>query len=313
MSIIPYVRMARPSHWIKNIFVLPGIMVAVMFKKSLGDLSLLTLVAGILSPCLMASANYVINEWLDARYDRHHPEKRGRPAATGQVRLPAVIAEYVLLAAGGLLLSAAIHRAHFLVSLCFLAMGIIYNMPPLRSKERAVVDVLSESINNPIRFMLGWTMVAPDYLPPVSALLGYWMGGAFLMAVKRLAELRHLGDRSIAVNYRKSFGFYTEERLLASILFYAMCSLFFLGVFLVKYRIELLISMPFVAVLFCQYLLLGYRHDSSAQKPEKLYKEKGLFAYMLFLAALMAVLLFVDMPVMTTLLNRMLIAARWGP
>ena len=31
---------------------------------------------GILSICLLASSNYVINEWLDAEFDKFHPEKK---------------------------------------------------------------------------------------------------------------------------------------------------------------------------------------------------------------------------------------------
>ena len=35
-------------------------------------------------------------------------------------------------------------------------MGCLYNIPPIRTKDHAYVDVLSESINNPIRFLVGW-------------------------------------------------------------------------------------------------------------------------------------------------------------
>jgi hypothetical protein len=33
----------------------------------------------------MTSANYTINEWLDADFDRHHPIKRDRAAAAGRI------------------------------------------------------------------------------------------------------------------------------------------------------------------------------------------------------------------------------------
>jgi len=44
-------------------------------------------------------------------------------------------------------------------------MGLVYNVPPLRTKDRQYLDVLSESINNPLRFMLGWTAVIGSLLP----------------------------------------------------------------------------------------------------------------------------------------------------
>ena len=56
------------------------------------------------------------------------------------------------------------------------------------------VDVLSESVNNPLRLLLGWFVVTPDVVPPVSLLVAYWMVGAFFMASKRFAEYRSIGD-----------------------------------------------------------------------------------------------------------------------
>ena len=67
-----YVRMARIDHWFKNIFVIPGVVVAAYFvRPDLGTLVFPVLI-GLLSVCLAASANYVLNEWLDMATDRHH-------------------------------------------------------------------------------------------------------------------------------------------------------------------------------------------------------------------------------------------------
>ena len=49
--------------------------------------------------------------------------------------------------------------------------------------------------------------------------------------------------------------------------------------FLIKYRIELLLTIPFLALLFVWYLKIGMKHDSAAQKPETLYKERAFMAY----------------------------------
>ena len=71
-------------------------------------------------------------------------------------------------------------------------------MPPIRTKEWAYVDVLSESINNPIRLLLGWFALVTSHVPPASLAISYWMAGAFLMAVKRYAEYRHIGNPEAA-------------------------------------------------------------------------------------------------------------------
>ena len=48
------------------------------------------------------------------------------------------------------------------------------------------------------------------------------------------------------------------------------------------HRVELLLSFPFLALLFAWYLWLGMRPESAAQHPEKLYQERAFFAFCLF-------------------------------
>ena len=52
-------------------------------------------------PCLIASANYTINEYLDARYDRFHPLKQDRPGAQGRLEPRLVALQYLGLTAVG--------------------------------------------------------------------------------------------------------------------------------------------------------------------------------------------------------------------
>lgn len=106
----------------------------------------------------------------------------------------------------------------------------------VRTKDVAILDVLSESVNNAIRLLIGWFCLAKNQMPPMSIVVGYWMAGAFLMAMKRFAEYRMIGDSKLAGLYRKSFKKYTAELLLNSAFFYAMCSAFLMGIFLVQQR-----------------------------------------------------------------------------
>ena len=122
------------------------------------------------------------------------------------------------------------------------------------------------------------------------------MGGAYLMGVKRYSEYRFIGDKAIAGQYRRSFCFYTEEKLIISFFFYALCSTFYIGVFLIKYRVELLIGLPFIALLFSWYLHIGMKPNSSAQHPEKLYKETEFILYVILVAMLIAFLMLFDIP-----------------
>jgi len=302
-----YLRMARPDHWIKNLFVLPGTVAAlVMLKVPLLPLTW-PLLLGLVSVCLVSSANYLINEWLDAAYDKFHPVKRLRPSVAGLVKRRFVYLSYALLTVSGLLLALAVSIPFLLAAVALLLMGLLYNVKPFRTKDRAYLDVLSESINNPIRLLMGWFVVTNQFLPPSTLVFGYWMGGAFLMAVKRYSEFRVFPDKQTAGLYRRSFARYTEESLLLSSVFYAIIASLLVGVFMIKYRVELVLTFPLLAVLFVWYLHVGLKPNSAAQHPERLYREKGLFLFLLLLGVLMVVLLFVDIPWLHVLLSNALL------
>jgi len=292
-----YVRIARPDHWIKQLFILPGVVFALFLVEGV---ALSAVAADILlaffATSFIASANYVINEWLDAKFDKFHPTKKNRPVVSGNVKFAGVMVEYVLLTVLGLGCAIAASRPVFFMELWLWVMGILYNVKPFRTKEIPYLDVLSESVNNAIRLLIGWFAVTAVYFPPVSIVFGYWMGGAFLMATKRYAEYRMIGDKQRAGDYRRSFRYYSEETLLISAFFYALLSIFFCGVFMVKYRAELILDIPLLCGLFCIYFHISYKEDSGAQKPEKLFREKGLMLYLLVLFAVTCLLMLIDIP-----------------
>lgn len=298
-----YIGIARPDHWIKNAFMLPGAAMAFIVDDRVQLTSAAFLAAGIISACLLASANYTINEYLDGKFDRHHPTKSSRPAAQGKIRLDLVLAQYVFLAAAGLVIASQLNPVFFFASLLLLFMGIVYNVEPIRTKDKVFLDVLSESVNNPIRLILGWAAITTIVMPPSSLLICYWAGGAYLMTVKRYAEYRMIGDAERAGLYRKSFRHYTEQSLLLASFFYALTSVFFLAIFLIKYRIEFVLSFPFFAFLFVWYLKIASQPTSLAINPEKIYRNRPFLIYVAFLALLMAGLFFIDMPALEFLID----------
>lgn len=295
-----YIKIARPDHWIKNAFIIPGLVLAVvLIGKPENMVSFLVkLIAGFFATCFIASANYVINEWLDAEFDKYHPTKKYRPVVSQNMKFSLVMVEYVVCILVGILLSLLVNTPFLLTEIWLLVMGILYNVKPIRTKDVVYLDVLSESINNMIRLLLGWFIVCETLLPPSSIMVGYWMAGAFLMAVKRYAEYRMIGDPKLAGSYRKSFIKYTEETLLCSAFFYALCATFLIGIFLLKYRIEYIVAIPLLFFLFCYYLYIAHKPDSAAQKPEKLFREKKLMILVAALIVLFAILTVVDIPVM---------------
>lgn len=288
-----YIKIMRIDHWIKQLFILPGFVCALYLGNYNINVNLfIKLIIGLLATSLIASANYVINEYLDSEFDKYHPTKSKRPLVEESVKGSIIWMLWFILSAIGLLIGFfTIGKNFFFMELWLLIMGILYNVKPFRTKDIYYLDVLSESINNSIRFMLGWFILPIKIVVPISIFLGYWMAGAFLMGIKRYAEYRMINDKSKASSYRKSFKYYNEKTLLSSSFFYAMCSVFFIGIFLIKYKIELILTIPFIVGLFCYYFYISFSNDSVVQKPEKLYKEKGLMIYCIFLVFLFVILM----------------------
>jgi 4-hydroxybenzoate polyprenyltransferase len=284
----PYVEIARVDHWFKNIFVLPGIVSGFLLEPATQHWGAVPRVAVcLLATCLVASSNYVLNEILDAPTDRFHPAKRTRPVPSGRVNLRLAYLEWIALGAAGLGMGATIGLAFFLSLLSLWVMGLVYNVPPVRSKEIPYLDVLSEALNNPIRFLLGWYGVQAAQFPPSSFLLAYWIIGAYLMTAKRLAEFRQIGDPEQAGRYRASFRLYTESQLATAMLTFAAGFMFFVGVILVKYHVEFILACPLLLVYLGYYNSLAYQEDSVAQNPEKLYRDPKLMFLTLGLAVVL--------------------------
>lgn len=294
-----HIKIARVDHWVKNVFVLPGIVVAISIDRStLTPILPWHIVIGLLSVCLVTSSNYVINEVLDARFDREHPGKRDRPVPSGQVNIRLAYLEWFALMLVGIGLGFVVSVPFALVLCGLWLMSCVYNIPPIRSKDVPYIDVLSESINNPLRMLAGWYITNTKALPPASLLVSYWMIGCYFMAIKRFAEYRELDDAARSTAYRKSFAYYDERRLLVSIVFYASQAMLFFGAFIMRYRLELILSFPLVALVMAIYLSLAFKQDSAVQRPEGLYREPRLMAAVISCALLMVLLLFVDVPIL---------------
>jgi 4-hydroxybenzoate polyprenyltransferase len=292
-----HLAIARLDHSIKNLFVLPGVIVPLSSYPGLLTRGLVwKLVLAFVSITLVACSNYVINEVLDAPFDRLHPTKKNRAAARGHVNTGVAYVQWIAMMLVGVGIGLLVGKMFALTAAFLWVMGCIYNIPPARTKDVPYLDVLTESINNPLRMLLGWYAVTSVLVPPVSLLVSYWMIGCYFMALKRFSELKEIGDRSVAGAYRASFKRYTPESLLVSVVFYASTAMLFFGAFIIRYRIELILGFPLVAWVMAIYFKLAFKPESSVQNPEKLYKEPLLMGAFSATVVVMALLLFVRMP-----------------
>jgi 4-hydroxybenzoate polyprenyltransferase len=291
---LDYIRVMRPDHWLKNIFIVFGHVVAIVLLDL--PLTLPTVLVAALSlipACLIASANYILNEILDAPFDRVHPTKKDRPVPSGKVKVGWLWVLMGVLCVAGFAMALVMFNTGYMAALgLLLASGFVYNVEPLRLKDRAFLDVIAESFNNPIRLWLGWYALAPaTTFPPLSIVMAWWFFGALLMAGKRYAEYRFIGDGERSGRYRKSFKVYTEKSLVLSMVTYANFFCFCMGIAITTYRPNLVFVFPVVVIAILVYLNRAMTEEEARLEPEHLLKSPlvlGCTALVLVLAGALA-------------------------
>jgi 4-hydroxybenzoate polyprenyltransferase len=271
-----YLKPLRFDHWIKNLVVPIGSVLALVAGGSpLTRDSLVRIVLAFVLSGLVSSINYALNEILDAPFDARHPVKRFRPIPAGRVRVKPLLVLTAVVGAVVVATAASLFSTPFLLATAalFLA-GLVYNLPPVRLKDRPFLDAVVESFTNPVRLAIGWYAVSDTAGGPPLALLGaVWGFGAFLMTGKRLAELRELAD--LAAHYRPTFRAYSVRRLLAVQLGYALLALATLAGFLASSRPRVLIAFPLVVLLLAWSLRMTFEPHSPLVDPEHLYRRLG--------------------------------------
>ncbi len=293
-----YLKVMRPDHWLKNVFIIFGHAVAVVLLAVPLDARAFAMAALSLVPaCLIASANYILNEILDAPFDRIHPTKKLRPVPAGKVRVSVLWLLMGALIVVGFGMAAWLFNVGYVLALGLLLLsGLVYNIPPLRLKDRAFLDVIAESFNNPIRLWLGWYALAPaTTFPPLSIVMAWWFFGALLMAGKRYAEYRFIGDSERSGRYRRSFQVYTEKSLILSMVTYANFFCFCAGIAIVTYRPNLIFVFPLVVLAIGVYLHRAMSEEEARLEPEHLLASPLVIACTLAVLVLAGYLAFTDL------------------
>jgi 4-hydroxybenzoate polyprenyltransferase len=145
----PLLRALRPVQWSKNLLVFA----ALLFSMNVFDAwSVAQAVGAFVVFCMVSSAIYLLNDLRDREQDAHHPVKRFRPIASGQVRPRTARIGSVAFAAGALAGALLIDRELFLVVAGYLALMVAYS---LLLKRVVLLDVIVISIGFLLRAAAG--------------------------------------------------------------------------------------------------------------------------------------------------------------
>ncbi len=296
----PYFEAMRLGRWPRSLAIFFGV-AAYFFlhRDSVAALPILWAVGQSAFAFLLtwgiSTVNYIINEIVDAPYDIHHPTKRNRPLARGEIKKRPFLLWGILV--GLLCLSSAylfFSSPFFFSLLALLIAGFMYNIKPIRTKDIPFLDSISESANNPIRFLIGWFAFSPAHVfPPLSLLLSWWFFGNFLMISKRLSEYRLLKDK--AESYRSSLSKYSIPSLLFGIMLSG--ALFFAGyfVFALSHKLQsFLYFSPFVFFYLFLFLWKTLREKEAMEEPERLLVHPKFAVYTIFLILLFSLSYFFD-------------------
>jgi decaprenyl-phosphate phosphoribosyltransferase len=276
---LEYLKICRPDHWLKNVFIVFGHMVAITLVLNFDVTADVVRMAvlSLIPACLVASANYILNEILDAPFDAMHPTKRLRGIPAGKVRVSILwwMKAGLIIAAFALTWLWGFNWAYVTALALLLISGFVYNVRPLRLKDRAFADVIAESFNNPIRLWLGYYALAtPNHVPPASIVLAWWFFGALLMTGKRYSEFRFIGDAELSGRYRRSFQTYTEKSLILAMITYANLFCFCTGIAMAVYPQlnNLVFVFPFLVAAVLAYFHHAMKEETARLEPEQLLR-----------------------------------------
>lgn len=184
----------RPHQWVKNVFVLAGLVFSQSWDVITLDLAVLRAFAAF---CCASSMVYILNDWHDRASDALHPVKRKRPLASGAVTaIPAMLLAATLFAAG-VLLAAGNYTLMLLLAL-YVVLNMAYSW---RLKQVPVVDVAIIAAGFMLRLLAGTIAVG---IPPSRWLL---LTGIFVTLYlgfcKRKAESfqEEASQRAVMVGY----------------------------------------------------------------------------------------------------------------
>jgi 4-hydroxybenzoate polyprenyltransferase len=180
-GIVDHVKPFRLQHWVKNLLIIAPLLASHRLNE--GALVAKAVLAFLAFGCF-ASAGYVMNDLLDLTADRHHPRKRSRPFAAGDLPLVYGLLIIPVLIGLGSFIASLISSIFLAIALTYYAVSALYS---LCIKNMALLDVIVLAGLYTLRIIAGSAAVV---ISPSPWLLASSIFLFFSLAlVKRYSEL----------------------------------------------------------------------------------------------------------------------------
>ncbi|MGG1659092.1 decaprenyl-phosphate phosphoribosyltransferase [Brevibacillus sp. NRS-1366] len=262
------IRQLRPHQWTKNLLVFAALLFS-LHKVSPNVIGK-SLIAFLLF-CFVSGCVYILNDFVDIKNDRNHPEKQFRPMASGALPPFLALGFGVVLLAGSLITAFYFDRLFGVVLTLYFVMNIAYS---LKLKHVVILDVMIISAGFVLRAIGGSLMIQTPFTPWF--LLCTMLLALFLAISKRRHELHLLQTEK--GTHRKVLDSYSSELLnqLNTIVTSATIISYSLFTFTSGRTIQLMWTIPFVIFGIFRYLYLITITDKGGSPEKVLIQDKPI-------------------------------------
>ena len=262
----------RPRQWVKNLFVLAGL----VFSQRLLTASTWIALEAFAIFCAVSGAIYLLNDVADRERDQLDPRKRERPIAAGRLPVGVAIGTATALIVVGLGLSAWLSRPFLVTVVVYVVLFVAYSA---WLKHIVIVDVLAVATGFVLRALAGAVVIAVE------------MSGWLLICTILLALFLALGKRRFeyltldrdATRHRPTLAEYTPELLDQMIAVVTASTVTAYALYTMspetvgKFHTSLLpATLPFVLYGIFRYLYLLYRRQLGGNPSELLFSDRAL-------------------------------------
>ncbi len=272
MELKDFMKLVRIKHYVKNLFIF----LPTFFGLKFLDINILekNLIA-FFAFCLVSSSIYILNDIVDIKNDKKHPEKKNRPLASGKVSVKEAQTISFIFFVSGILIALFFNNLDVLyLFLTYTAINILYTF---WIKHIGIIDVFTIALGFVIRILIGGAsgdIRINSWIIIMTFLLALFLGFAkrrddLLIAQKTGRSMRKSVD-GYNLQFVDSILVITSAVTLVSYLMYTLSEQT-----IIRYKSDnIFITSIFVLMGILRYLQLSITFEKSGSPTDTLFKDR---------------------------------------